>query len=100
MLSSARGGLETGPKHPEHIAHPGDDLMTLRNLISQRISFPITSGNWRVSIFSEHSLFIFPRFKGGDIGNGIRFVLYSSRGQNKCYTETGFSLNKKKLTPK
>lgn len=74
--------------------------MTLRNLISQRIGFPFTSGNWRVSVFSEHSLFVFPRFKGGDIGNGIRYVLYRTRGQNKHYTEAEFCLNKEKLTPK
>lgn len=82
------------------IAHPGSDLMTLRNLIAQRISFPFTSGNWRVRIFFEHSLFIFPRFKSSDIGNGVKFVICSFRGQNKHYVEAEFSLNKEKLTPK
>lgn len=48
-------------------------------------------------IFSEHTLFIFPCFKGGDIENGVRVVLYSSRGENKCYKKAEFSLNKEKL---
>lgn len=73
--------------------------MTLKNLTSQKISFPFTCGNWRVRIFSEHTLFIFPRFKGGgDLGNGVRVVLYSSRGKNKHYKKAEFSLNKEKLT--
>ena len=46
-------------------------------------------------MFSERTMFIFPRSKGTDIGNGVRLVLYSPRGQNKHY-----SLNKEKLTGK
>lgn len=99
QLPSAQAGQEQGPS-TQIIVHPGSDLRTLRNLISQRISFPFMSGNWRVRLFSEHSLFIFPRFKGGDRGNGVRCVLYSSRGQNKQAMGAGFCLNKDKLTPK
>lgn len=42
----------------------------------------------------------FPTFKGGDIGNGVRFVLYSSRGQNKHYVKAEFNINKEKLSYK
>lgn len=43
---------------------------------------------------------MFPRFKGGGRGDGVRCVLYSSRGQNKHEMEAGFRLNKEKLTLK
>lgn len=96
QLPSALGergtGLQPPPPAPAMTA-PGSDLTTWKILPSQRISFPFTSGNWTVRTFSERAMFIFPRFKGTDIGNGLRLVLYSSRGQNKHY-----SLNKEKRT--
>ena len=84
---------EPGPS-TQVIAHPASDLMPLSNLTSRRISSPFTSGNWRVRIFSECSMFIFPHFKGGDIGNGVRLVLSSSKDQNKHSVEAEFGLNK------
>lgn len=43
-------------------------------------------------MFSERTVFIFPRSKGADRGNRVRLGLCSSRGQNRhC------SLNKEKV---
>ena len=47
-------------------------------------------------IFSQHSMFIFPHFKGGDIGNGVRLILSSSKDQNKHSVQAEFGLNKGK----